>query len=101
MEPFLECRQHCLAPDYVMCHEDVLVPFAEACHFWTRHFYGAEPRKSKDFGRIGSTLQMKKLVKILDGALAYALPEEGGQALLQKPWQRSVRLGDRRGIIII
>ena len=72
---FLNAGQHSLAPDYVMCHEDVVAPFIEACKHWTLSFYGENPRKSKDYGRIGSTLQMRRLANIIDSAQEYALPE--------------------------
>ena len=44
---FLNAGQHCLAPDYVMCHEDVLVPFVEACAFGLAIFMGLNQERAR------------------------------------------------------
>jgi aldehyde dehydrogenase (NAD+) len=62
---FLNAGQTCLAPDYVLVHQDVeerlLARLTEAVH----DFYGADPRQSPDFARIVNGRHLARLTGLL------------------------------------
>src|SRR3954466_2227066 len=57
--------QTCTAPDHVLVFEDVAEPFLEHLKEAILHFYGDEPQKSPDYGRIVSTRQFDRLTALL------------------------------------
>src|SRR6266404_3574575 len=57
--------QTCTAPDYVLVFKDVAKPFLEHLKEAILHFYGDEPQKSPDYGRIVSTRQFDRLTALL------------------------------------
>lgn len=63
------CGQTCVAPDYLLAHESqkekLIVKYQEAIE----NFYGADPRKSKDYARIASDKHHRHLCTLLDDAL--------------------------------
>lgn len=46
---FLNAGQTCVAPDYVMVHEDVADHFVAELTAWIKHFYGANPLTNPDY----------------------------------------------------
>ena len=62
---FLNAGQTCLAPDYVLVHEDVqeqlLSKLADAVH----SFYGTDPRQSPDYARIVNSRHLSRLTGLL------------------------------------
>src|SRR6266496_1248659 len=67
--------QTCTAPDYVLLFKDVARSFLEHLKESILHFYGDEPQKSPDYGRIVSTRQFDRLTALLASGTAY----HGGQ----------------------
>ena len=67
--------QTCTAPDYVLVFKDVAKPFLEHLRESILHFYGAEPQKSPDFGRIVNTRHFDRLKALLASGTIY----HGGQ----------------------
>jgi acyl-CoA reductase-like NAD-dependent aldehyde dehydrogenase len=67
--------QTCTAPDYVLVFKDVARPFLQHLKESILHFYGAEPQKSPDYGRIVSTRQFDRLKASLASGTIY----HGGQ----------------------
>lgn len=63
---FWNAGQTCIAPDYLLVHEDVKEEFVEKLKEVTREFYGEDPKESKDFARIISTNHVKRLSSYLD-----------------------------------
>src|SRR5258707_5668662 len=57
--------QTCTAPDYVLVFKDVAKPFLGHLKESILHFYGNEPQKSPDYGRIVSTRQFDRLTALL------------------------------------
>ena len=49
---FLGAGQTCVAPDHVFVHRSVCAPFLRALKKNLLEFYGADPRRSVDYGRI-------------------------------------------------
>ncbi|WP_298064942.1 aldehyde dehydrogenase [uncultured Rikenella sp.] len=49
---FLNAGQTCIAPDYLLVHENIKSPLIERIEYWIEEFYGAEPGKSPHYGRM-------------------------------------------------
>jgi acyl-CoA reductase-like NAD-dependent aldehyde dehydrogenase len=67
--------QTCTAPDYVLVFKDVAEPFLEHLKESILHFYGDDPQKSPDYGRIVNTRQFDRLTALLASGTIY----HGGQ----------------------
>src|SRR5438093_2303495 len=63
--------QTCTAPDYVLVFKDVAEPFLEHLKESILHFYGDEPQKSPDYGRIVSTRHFDRLTALLASGTIY------------------------------
>lgn len=62
---FLNAGQTCIAPDYILAHEDVVEEFTEELKGYLRKFYTENPKASKDYSRIISRQSFKRLSDIL------------------------------------
>lgn len=60
--------QTCVAPDHVLVHEAVIEPLLEQLKQAIHHFFGPDPSKSPDYGRIVSVKHHRRLAHLLDGA---------------------------------
>jgi acyl-CoA reductase-like NAD-dependent aldehyde dehydrogenase len=67
--------QTCTAPDYVLVFKDVARPFLEHLKETIFRFYGEDPQKSPDYGRIISTRHFDRLTGLLASGTIY----HGGQ----------------------
>src|SRR5215468_9579108 len=67
--------QTCTAPDYVLVLKDVARPFLEHLKETIGGFYGDDPQKSPDYGRIVSDRHFDRLVGLLASGTIY----HGGQ----------------------
>src|SRR5262249_31013182 len=67
--------QTCTAPDYVLVFKDVAKPFLEHLKEAILRFYGNDPRKSPDYGRIVSDRHFNRLMDLLASGTIY----HGGQ----------------------
>jgi aldehyde dehydrogenase (NAD+) len=63
--------QTCTAPDYVLVFKDVAQPFLEHLKETILHFYGNEPQKSPDYGRIVNTRHFDRLTGLLASETIY------------------------------
>jgi aldehyde dehydrogenase (NAD+) len=73
---FLNAGQTCIAPDYVLVHETREGELLEALKRALREFYGDDPKRSSDFGRIVNERHHRRLAVLLkDGEIVV-----GGQA---------------------
>ncbi len=71
---FSNAGQTCVAPDYVLVHENVKEPFLHELALALFDFYGKEPQQSQDFGRVVNKSQFDRLAKMLsrtDGTILY------------------------------
>jgi acyl-CoA reductase-like NAD-dependent aldehyde dehydrogenase len=64
---FLNCGQTCVAPDYVLVHKSRKDEFLDYAKKSLKTFYGEDPQKSKDYGRIISTRHYDRIEKLLEG----------------------------------
>jgi aldehyde dehydrogenase (NAD+) len=73
---FLNAGQTCVAPDYVLVHESRERDLIEALRRVVREFYGDDPKRSPDYGRIVNERHHRRLAVLLkDGEVAL-----GGEA---------------------
>lgn len=64
--------QTCVAPDYLLVHRSVEGPFVEALHHATKQFFGDDPRRSPDYGRIVNERHFERLERYLsDGEVLW------------------------------
>jgi aldehyde dehydrogenase (NAD+) len=63
--------QTCTAPDYVLVFKDVAKPFLGHLKEAILHFYGDDPQKSPDYGRIVNTRHFDRLVGLLASGTIY------------------------------
>ncbi|MBD2092667.1 aldehyde dehydrogenase [Microcoleus sp. FACHB-1515] len=64
---FLNCGQTCIAPDYLLVDRRVKPALLAAIQTAIREFYGDDPAKSPDYGRIVSDRHFDRLAALLDG----------------------------------
>ncbi|KAI0236681.1 Aldehyde dehydrogenase, dimeric NADP-preferring [Lamellibrachia satsuma] len=62
---FLNAGQTCLAPDYILCTEDVKTELVDRFRERLMEFYGEDPQKSDSYSRIVNTRHVKRLQKLL------------------------------------
>src|SRR3954470_19753059 len=72
---WINCGQSCTAPDYVLVFKDVAAEFLKHLKETLIEFYGDDPQKSPDLGRIVSTHHFDRLLKLLDSGTIF----HGGQ----------------------
>src|SRR5213079_2199379 len=72
---WINCGQSCTAPDYVLVFKDVAAEFLKHLKETLIEFYGEDPQKSPDLGRIVSTHHFDRLIKLLDSGTIF----HGGQ----------------------
>lgn len=75
---FTNAGQTCVAPDYVLATPDVAERLAGRLAVAVREFYGADPRRSPDYGRIVDARHLERLIGLLPAGTVE--PPEGGQA---------------------
>ena len=63
---FANAGQTCVAPDYLLVHEDIYEEFIQKLKSTIINFYGEKIKDSKDFGRIVNDRHMSRLKDILD-----------------------------------
>lgn len=65
---FSNAGQSCVAPDYILAHEAIenklMVEMKKIVH----EFYGDNPQKSRDFGRVINSHHYQRLMKLLPGS---------------------------------
>jgi len=63
---FMNAGQTCVAPDYVMVHQNVKEKFLEKIKQRIIDIYGDDPSLSPDFGRIVNEQQHRRIVSLID-----------------------------------
>ena len=70
---FLNAGQTCIAPDYVLAHEDVIDELVQEIKHYLKKFYKGNPKLSKDYSRIISKKALKRLTDILEEDKKYMI----------------------------
>ncbi|OKH35894.1 aldehyde dehydrogenase family protein [[Phormidium ambiguum] IAM M-71] len=63
---FLNAGQTCIAPDYLLVNQKIKQPLLDSIKNCIQEFYGEDPEKSPDFGRIINQKQFNRLEKLLN-----------------------------------
>ena len=64
---WLNAGQTCVAPDYVLVDEKLRDAFVEELGRAIGDFYGADPSRSEDYGRIISQRHLERITSLMDG----------------------------------
>ncbi|MGB8225033.1 MAG: aldehyde dehydrogenase family protein [Polyangiales bacterium] len=64
---FFNAGQTCVAPDYVLAHDEVHDGIVNRMVSAVREFYGDDPKQSRDFARIVDQRHHARLTRLLDG----------------------------------
>ena len=64
---FLNAGQTCIAPDYVLVHDRVADKLLDEVTKAVHKFYGDDPRRSADYGRIVNDNHFRRLSGLIDG----------------------------------
>ncbi|XP_028968309.1 aldehyde dehydrogenase, dimeric NADP-preferring-like [Galendromus occidentalis] len=67
---FVNAGQTCVGPDHVFVPEKIYEEFIDVSKRVVKQFYGDDPKKSPDFGRIVSSRHAKRLQNLLQGSQA-------------------------------
>ena len=65
---FLNAGQTCIAPDYVLVHQEVEASLLTRMKDTLREFFGDDPRTSPDFGRIINLRHHRRIMGLLPGS---------------------------------
>lgn len=65
---FYNCGQTCVAPDYVLVEESIHDAFVNRVLATIREFWGDDPQKSPDYGRVVNARHLKRLIGMLEGS---------------------------------
>jgi aldehyde dehydrogenase (NAD+) len=65
---FFNAGQTCVAPDYVLAHEAIEDELIARMKKTVVEFFGEDPRRSADFGRIVNARHHRRLMKLLPGS---------------------------------
>ena len=63
---YINCGQTCIAPDYLFVHEDIKDKLIEKLKAKVKDFYGTDPQKSEDYGRIVNERHFDRVVHLID-----------------------------------
>ncbi|MDO9578820.1 MAG: aldehyde dehydrogenase [Candidatus Cloacimonadales bacterium] len=61
---FLNCGQTCISPDYLFVHQEIKDKLIENIKTKIEEFYGNDPQKSPDYGRIIRKEHFEKLLRL-------------------------------------
>lgn len=64
---FTNAGQTCIAPDYVLCEQNVVEKLITMLKSTIKQFYGDLPQQSKDYGKIINSRHFKRLLAVLNG----------------------------------
>jgi aldehyde dehydrogenase (NAD+) len=84
---FINAGQTCIAPDYLLVHQEIKMELLDRMKFFIHEFYGADPQLSTDYPRIINEKHFKKIVSI------------GRPVALPALWQQAQNTGKDHEII--
>jgi aldehyde dehydrogenase (NAD+) len=63
---YFNAGQTCVAPDYVLAHAEIHDRLLEALARTIREFYGEDPQRSSDYGRIVNARHHQRLMRLME-----------------------------------
>lgn len=62
---FINAGQTCIAPDYLLVHQDIKMELLDRLKFFIHKFYGADPQLSADYPRIVNEKHFLRLAELM------------------------------------
>ena len=69
---FLNAGQTCIAPDYLLVHQNIKAPFLERIKYHIRAFYGPDPKESPHYGRLVNDKAFERVASYLGNGIILA-----------------------------
>jgi aldehyde dehydrogenase (NAD+) len=92
---FLNSGQTCIAPDYVLVHEDLEFRFLDEMQQAIDGFFGSDPQRSADYGRVVNTHHHRRLMGLLgEGDVVIGGTGDEGDRYIAPTVLRNVALDD-------
>ncbi|CDW60383.1 Aldedh domain containing protein [Trichuris trichiura] len=63
---YIGCGQTCIAPDYLLCDWKTKEELVDCMAHQIRNFYGDNPQKSPDYGRIVNSVHLDRLIRLIE-----------------------------------
>ena len=63
---FINAGQTCIAPDYLLVHQDIKIELVERMKFFIDRFFGADPQLSADYPRIVNEKHFLRLAQLMN-----------------------------------
>lgn len=63
---FLNCGQTCVAPDYILCDEQIREPLEQALIQEIQRQFGTDPLKNPDYGKIINEKHFTRIVRLIE-----------------------------------
>lgn len=63
---FLNCGQTCVAPDYILCDQDIREPLEQALTAEIHRQYGEEPLSNPDYGKIVNEKHFARILGLIE-----------------------------------
>ena len=82
---FLNCGQTCVAPDYILCQENVKDALVAELKEQIRAQYGQDPLANPDYGRIVNRKHFDRICGLIDGSKTVAGGTWNGETLQIAP----------------
>jgi aldehyde dehydrogenase (NAD+) len=76
---FSNAGQTCIAPDYLLVHEEIEEKLLHQMKKQLRTFYSDEPKKSKDYGRIVNKAHYQRLMNLINQSGSVFVGGEGDE----------------------
>ncbi len=64
---FFNAGQTCMAPDYILVHKSVKEELLKEIRLCIKNFYGQDPSKSGDYGKIINRKHFDRILKLVEG----------------------------------
>ncbi|MEI8027444.1 MAG: aldehyde dehydrogenase family protein, partial [Pseudomonadota bacterium] len=69
---FFNAGQTCVAPDYVLVHESIHDAFLEELKKWMKIFFGDNPEKCENYGRIINEVHFERIVALISDGTVFS-----------------------------
>ena len=82
---FINAGQTCIAPDYLLVHQDIKIELLDRMKFFIDRFYGADPQLSADYPRIVNEKHFLRLAQLMNAGNIIAGGQTDRQSLYIAP----------------
>jgi aldehyde dehydrogenase (NAD+) len=82
---FINAGQTCIAPDYLLVHQEIKSALLERIDFFIRRFYGANPQLSPDYPRIVNEKHFLRLTELMQAGKVLTGGQSDRQSLFIAP----------------